>query len=484
MAYDSQIPLPQGATKVSEIFTDRAQPILSTRVGESGITVLEQLVSMNADAMRRQSYLLNSSGNITWTGTSIFFNADAQANNAVLKLLQTDDPTYRTVNLILQGTTGANDATHFNNIAMANGDLLYLEIDWAVIQPLLAGAAGNIILNNAVGGGSVTTGYTVRKINLSSNTVGMPQLNKVLFGAAGSTTFFIPLAWRNDVTVGLNTFENVYWIPHGIRWPQGVSSQLGAVIVQGFDTYPEYFITSQADLLSAITILSGGEGGVLLVTQPFSITQSIAMPDNVLLLGRSPNKNFINFTTGGSLVLGNFVQLKDLGFSCAGNFGTTSTEYMVQPSGNNSMISNCSFNLTPVPAWSSGPTYVIGNIVQYLGIFYASIANANTNFQPDINPSKWTPFSAYNSLSTYATGAIVSWQGSTYQSLQNANTGNQPDTSPLFWSVLPRAVGIGFTGSYNKARDCRFLTVNGSPTANGLLYVSGNNNTDFDAYFT
>lgn len=486
--YDANIPLPQGAIKLSEIFADRTEQLISTGIGASSIILFEQMLSMAADTMRRQSYILNSTGDITWSQPSIFFNADGQANNIQLTMLQTDDPTYRTVNFILQGSLTTNDATHFLNINMNDGDLLYLELDWAVIQPLLAGASGNIILNNAVGGGSAVAGYTVRSINLGPYTApvqtnGIPQLNKVLVPAAGSTTFFIPLAWRRDTVVASIPYQNMFWIPHGIRWPNNVSSQLGAVIVEGFDAYPEYFASSEVELTNALTIL-GTSGGVICIVQPFSIASAISVPDNVMLLGRSPNKNTISFSTGGSFVLGNFTQLVNLGFSVSANFGSISTEYAIQCQGQYNVISGCQFTMQAIAAWSSSTTYAAGAIVQYTGNFYVSLQSGNTNNNPYnyISNGYWYLIAEYSPSTTYPLNALVYYDGSVYESIQAGNMGNEPDISPLWWTAQPYAAAVGFVGNYNKTRDCRFVNVLNSPTSVGVLYVSGNNNSDYDSY--
>src|SRR5271166_1147043 len=256
-------PLPQGATKLSEIATDLAQALLSTNVNESGIVVLNQLVGIIADSIRGTKYILHSSGDIFWTGSDIMFNADTQANNIILTILQTEDAVTRTVNFILQGTTGADDPTHFNDVPLANGDLVYLELDWAIIDPILVANTGNIVIQNAVSGGSLVPGMTLRKVNTLSYTGGIPQLMKSQ--STGSTSFFIPLAMRMDTTIAPNTFENIFWIPHGIRWPQGTSSQLGAVLVNTSEDYANYFVSSQSDLINATTVLGTAGGGLILV---------------------------------------------------------------------------------------------------------------------------------------------------------------------------------------------------------------------------
>ena len=374
MSYSSPTPLPQGATKLSEIASDLAQALLDTAASESSLVVLQQLIGIIADGIRGTKYILHSSGDIIWTGTDILFNADAVANNIILTILQTEDSVTRTVNFILTGSLLPDTPTTFNDLPMANGDLLYLELDWAVIDPILAANSGNIPIQNAVSGGSVVPGMTLRTVNILTYTSGIPALMKSQ--STGSTSFFIPLALRMDTVIGVTTYENIFWIPHGIRWPNGTASQLGAVLVNTSEDYAQYFITSQADLLTATSALSGAGGGLMLVVNPFEITQNITIPANCVLLGRSNGINTISVATGASLIMGNFAELRDLNIAGLTAFGASSTEYLVQMSGTRAFVRNTTFQLTN----TAGDAVCIG----FTGNYNRSIENMFLNMASSV----------------------------------------------------------------------------------------------------
>lgn len=97
----------------------------------------------------------------------------------------------------------------FNSIALASGEVAYIELDRSLIP-----SSGSLVLENGVSGGSLVVGKTVKK-----STAG-PALVSAASGATG--TLSIPLA--------MNVDGHLWWIPHGIYWPPNTSSPLGAVI--------------------------------------------------------------------------------------------------------------------------------------------------------------------------------------------------------------------------------------------------------------
>lgn len=193
----------QGAVKASEISVDTAQPLLSTQSRDNLDLVLDRVRKTSADAFRRVGTFLLSSGNISWTGSNIVF----QGNNIMFKMLQNE--TQKTVTLTMVG--GAHSAVTFNTIALADGDIAYIELDRAQVE-----ANTNVIIENGPGG-SLTPGKTLKVVNQS---VGLPALDSP--DAAPQGTIAIPLAMR----IG----TNLWWHMHGIYWPQNSSSMLGAVI--------------------------------------------------------------------------------------------------------------------------------------------------------------------------------------------------------------------------------------------------------------
>jgi hypothetical protein len=109
--------------------------------------------------------------------------------------------------------------------------------------------------------------------------------------------------------------------------------------------------------------------------------------------------------------------------------------------------------------WSGATAYVIGNFVKYNGIVYRAIA-ANTGFQPDTNPAKWTvAFDtaqqryialslntnadptvsgawATTSIGLYTTGQRVRFGTQNYiATALSHNINREPDLEPTFWTT-------------------------------------------------
>ena len=291
MTYNDPIASAQGATKVSELFTDDAIALIGSQVGESAIKVIEQMVQLSRDALTKQNYILRSDNNALalWTGSQLQFDSNATTNDILFDILQTDSATVRTTTLRLQASITANDATHFKSVSLSDGDLLYIELNYA------NATGGTIVVENAAGGGSIVAGKTAKIISTSSSAVGMPQLLNPISGT--STTLYIPLALRKGT--------NLYWIPHGIMWPTGTTSPVGAIIVQGFTAYPNYFAATEAQFTTALTQANAVGGGVILLTAPITLTSSKIIPVNTKVLGRHMGINKITFNAGS------YIQLSD-----------------------------------------------------------------------------------------------------------------------------------------------------------------------------
>ena len=109
-------------------------------------------------------------------------------------------------------------------------------------------------------------------------------------------------------------------------------------------------------------------------------------------------------------------------------------------------------------------TYNLGDVVNYNGLGYTSLAGSNTGNEPD-NSSSWWQLNvsntgatqggffatdvgrsmrffseppAYASGTAYTTGQTVKWQGAYWVAVVNT-TGAQPDISPVQWQVSPGA---------------------------------------------
>lgn len=206
----SQIAAGQGAIKVSEVAVDEPQALLATLEREDAQTVINQIRKVMTDSLRRTGLLLTSRnipnlnpGTIAWSGTDITFSLDT---DIVVKLLQNESGSV--VDLVM--TYGAtNTASTFNSLPLSNGQVLYIELDRALVP-----GSGSLALENAVSGGSLVIGKTVKV-----GTAG-PALASAMSGATG--TLAIPIAFNYE--------GHLWWIPHGIYWPPNTSSPLGAVV--------------------------------------------------------------------------------------------------------------------------------------------------------------------------------------------------------------------------------------------------------------
>ena len=355
MAFDDQINKNQGSIKASEVFLDRALEIIKNSIGETGLKTLELMMKPVSDSIRRNNFILHSKGQIRWTGTEIQFDGDAKANDIVLKLMLMDEGAPRTVDIYLEGTTGANAAALFNSIPLNDQELVYLEIDRDLLLNAVSPSPGvepaRLIIGNNVSSTSITTGARLQKVSLS-DTTGMPEMLATESGASKSQTMNIPLAARLDWTDGIDNYQDVWWIPHGIRWPANTLSAVGAAIVKGFETLPSLYVRTQTELQNAIAELTI-TGGIILVQENISIDTTITIPEGISLIGRT-SMNFslsvadpsLTFVSGGKLVLDNRAKLWNLNLIGSSNFGTSFDEWIVEASGNWTEIRDCSFQLT------------------------------------------------------------------------------------------------------------------------------------------
>lgn len=355
MAYNDQISKEQGAFKISEAFTDHELDIIQTEIGESGIEVIERMLRIQGDAFRKSSYILHSEGRINWTGDQLQFDSDARANDIILRLLQTEDANGavkpRTIDLKIIGHISTNSEQTFNTIDMANGDLLYLELDRDQVFAAASGSGevNHLELHNAVGGLSIYTGATVKKVNLSSSS-GMPAIEMDSTGFNGS--FCIPLAMRVDWTDDIDTYQDIWWIPHGIRWPANVRSTVGAVIVQGFETLPSVFVRNITEFNQAITDLTS-TGGIICLQNNITIDSQITVPADVHIFGRSAsgagsNPANIIMATGGQLIMSDRSRLWNVFIAATSLYGTSGTaedNTLVKVVGQNVSLEKCWFQL-------------------------------------------------------------------------------------------------------------------------------------------
>lgn len=142
MAYDDDIALSQGAVKASEIFMDRANNLVGSTIGSSGVKVIEKSLDMIGTLLSKQSFVLTSTGRIEWktassTDAQIVFDKDAAfvpSTDLVLYVLQNENgAAQKTYKITIQGSTVAS-ANHFKTINLANNELLYIEIKKSELQ--------------------------------------------------------------------------------------------------------------------------------------------------------------------------------------------------------------------------------------------------------------------------------------------------------------------------------------------------------------
>ena len=262
-------PANSGDTKLSEVAVDNKLPLDDASNAQSNaLTELSVTMQAVVEIARRNTFILRSNGNIFWSGTEIRFDDSAQENDIVLEILGSEGVVNPSFSVNLIGTTGAPTTNTFLNIPLADGEMVYLELNSSLLVDL--GTSFN--LDNAVNGGGSTVGKRVLKTTIAA---GLPKIKQ---NPAGGTIFNIPLAIRRGT--------DLWWVPHGIRWPTGTVSVLGAVVVQGVTPWPTNFVLNELQFNQAITACGAAGGGVILINGAFSITTSKTIPANTKLLGR------------------------------------------------------------------------------------------------------------------------------------------------------------------------------------------------------
>jgi uncharacterized protein YaiE (UPF0345 family) len=430
MAYDDDILLNQGAVKASEIFMDRANNLVGSSVGSSGVRVIEKSLDTISTLLSKQSLVLTSTGRIEWKSTAlsaeIVFDKDTAfvpATDIVVYILQNENgSSQKTYKVTIQGASAASP-THFKTITINNNELIYIEIK----KSELLASGGNLIITNGIDYIG-TEGKRLKKTLVDPATQGMDQLlnpisllNETPSGT--DTTMYIPLALRVDFQLTSGVIEkNIWWVPHGIRWPSGTTSTIGAVIVDGSQVYPNYFVAANENTLAqAISTINGtaSGGGVILIWGDITLTSAYTIPANVILMGRGFVNHTVTLGAGGSITLGNYCRLQDLKIVMSSN-GYVQTANFCEISGVN---------------------------------FYG-----NSNF------------------GTIGNESMLKIQGS--NNIVKSCQFNWANTTSL------NAFGINIVGNENRIRDCKFLGVASSAFKTGVRYFSGSGNTDTDTYAT
>jgi hypothetical protein len=204
------IPGKQGAVKLGEVSTDSAFPFYQIQEREDGLTVQEALRRVAVDQIRKNHLTLSSSGQITWNGTS---GSLTIPNGVYIRLVGVKNAAEATSSFIDLRVVGPVTFTINNN------ELLYIEVNRA----LLNNSNFNTPVNLTDGiNGAGTPGQRIRKYTLGT-------LPKKQEGNDGLDLVSLPIALRQDGRSGAD--KNLWWIPHGILWPNEVTAVIGSYVI-------------------------------------------------------------------------------------------------------------------------------------------------------------------------------------------------------------------------------------------------------------
>lgn len=184
----------KGFIKLSEVSADSAQPLLDTAVREDANTVFSQTVSALEDALRRQSIILTSTGNVTWSLNKLTLDS---GTNITIKLMQNSNG--QVVNLVLNYSDFSSGIDLLND-----GDIFYVELNRNLIS------SGTVPIYN---GG----------VNVGQRALVATSLPAMVNNQSGSFqgTMCIPIAVRQGV--------NLWWVPNQFYWPPGKTEIIGAI---------------------------------------------------------------------------------------------------------------------------------------------------------------------------------------------------------------------------------------------------------------
>ena len=367
----------QGAIKLEEIRLNKPQEVIETPEEYNALIALEQLRKIAQDSLRRAGLILTSTNPVIWTGDEILMNAGGIPANLQLLLLQNEATSSRTIRLVMQGTVGAPNPTLFNQISLDDGEVLYLQLNReTILAEAAASVDGTVIIENQVNGGSVVSGKTALRSAAAKNT-GVPFLSSPIGG--NSDTFNIPIAICLHRTIGPDTFKDIWWIPHGIRWPAGTSSVIGAVIVEGQDVYPNLFARNELEFDQAISQLSAN-GGVLVIADTFSLSQQYLVPSNTKILGRKGAHTLI-FGPGSGLTLNENVEIRDLHMLASADH----SNFMINCDAEYSVVQDCRFDVSA----SVNSTAIRFNKKNNLAIRNIFIGTEGDQITLNFDPGDW-----------------------------------------------------------------------------------------------
>jgi len=247
------IPTNQGAIKLEEVVTNDSITSIGATETTDALSTVKQIQQLALDSFFKQGSMLFSTNRVEWTGTQLNFYQNGEVADVHIRILQTESDTLRTVDLTMTGSMVSNTATTFMELPLADQELLYIEIDRAT----LLASGGTLAIENAVTGGSLVSGQTLKKVSLSSST-GMDQITSLISG--GGSSMFIPLAYRNDA----GPLQDLMWPLSNERWGLATVNFIG-------NASPPGLLNAAADQFSGNGINVG----------PFTLAQEPASANNV-----------------------------------------------------------------------------------------------------------------------------------------------------------------------------------------------------------
>jgi len=210
----------QGSIKLSEVALDEdaSLTVIASAKNTDATTVVQQLRSTIADALQKNALVVTSSGALTWDGTVLSLNNQ----NIQMRFLASENGAAYTH---VMTASGVNGATTFSTLPIASGEILYVEYSRAL-------ANSNLVLENAVSGGSTAAGKTVKK----GTTI--PTLQSSA-SAAFQGTICVPVA--------INIGGALYWVGSGIVWGAGTTTLIGQTSSAGQAKDQNYLINGGFD---------------------------------------------------------------------------------------------------------------------------------------------------------------------------------------------------------------------------------------------
>jgi hypothetical protein len=103
------------------------------------------------------------------------------------------------------------------------------------------------------------------------------------------------------------------------------------------NAWPNYFVSTEAQLSTAITNASSGGGGVICLLQSFTITSAHTIPANTVLQGRG-GATILTLSSSGALTLADFACMRDVFLTTALSSGN-----MLSLPNNYSKVRDCQF---------------------------------------------------------------------------------------------------------------------------------------------